>query len=466
MKVTVGAQITIEEPSNGVERWVRENLIVDNPEYIKKRRMGFWTGNTPPKLHLYERRGKALVIPYGCVYEILDFLEMWDMTLLEFSKHPQRVDYGDILGVLYDYQRRAVTDAKNGIFGIIQAPAGSGKTQMGLALAMRIGKRTLWITHTHDLLAQSKERAERYIDKNLIGTITEGKINLGTGITFATVQTLSKIDLTQYRDYWDTIIVDECHKAIATPGSVTMFSKVLNNLCARHKYGLTATLHRADGLIKATHALLGPVVAQVTKEDVAEKIMTVSVQPRFLNTRKSMDYLDTDGTIIYSRLITYLAENEERNAAIVDDLIKNAYNCNLILSDRLSQLSYLMSMLPPSLRDQAAMIDGKMTSKKAKMARQAALEDMRSGEKRFLFATYALAREGLDVPPMDRLYLATPQKDAAVIEQSIGRIARTSPGKDHPIAYDYVDGPFRNLVKMYKRRCTTYRKLGCPILSE
>lgn len=466
MNIKISSQITIEQPSNGVEKWVREHLIVDNPEYIKKQRMGFWTGNTPPKLHLYERRGKTLIVPYGCVFDIADFKEVWDACSLDFNKNPPNVYYGDIRDILYDYQLRAVTEAYNAAYGIIQAPAGSGKTQMALALAMWIGKRTLWITHTHDLLTQSKERAERYINKNLIGTITEGKIHLGEGITFATVQTLSKIDLTQYRDYWDTIIVDECHRAIASPGSVTMFSKVLNNLAARHKYGLSATVHRADGLIKATHALLGPIVAKVTKEDVAGKIMPVSILPRFLNTAKSMEYLDTDGTIVYSRLITYLSENEDRNAAIVDDLIKNAYNCNLILSDRLNQLSALMSMLPPSLREQAVMIDGKMTSKKAKMARQAALENMRSGEKRFLFATYALAREGLDVPPLDRLYLATPQKDAAVIEQSVGRIARTSPGKNHPIAYDYVDGPFRNLVKMYKRRCTTYKKLGCPIISE
>ena len=245
-----------------------------------------------------------------------------------------------------------------------------------------------------------------------------------------------------------------------------VFSKVLNNLAARHKYGLSATVHRADGLIKATHALLGPIVDKVTKEDVAGKIMDVSIMPRFLNTAKSMEYLDTDGTIVYSRLITYLSENEDRNAAIVGDLIKNEHRSNLILSDRLNQLSTLMSMLPPSLAQKAVMIDGKMTSKTGKQARQEALEDMRSGKKHFLFATYALAREGLDVPPLDRLYLATPQKDAAVIEQSVGRIARTSPGKDHPIAYDYVDGPFRNLVKMYKRRCTTYKKLGCPIISE
>ena len=467
MKISVSSQIHITNPTPAMTSWVRKNLTLDNPDYIKKQRMGFWTGNTPRQLHLYEQRGDTLVVPYGCLASIWNFWANTDLAEFtgRFAVAPE-IRYrecGVVWNDLYEYQKKAVDTTLDNLTGIIQAPAGSGKTQMGIALAMRLQRRTLWITHTHDLLTQSKERAERYIDKSLIGTITEGKVHLGAGFTFATVQTLSKIDLTPYRDYWDTIIVDEVHRAIMSPGSVTMFSKVLNNLAARHKYGLSATVHRADGLIQATYALVGNVVATVTREQVAEKIMAVTVLPRFLNTRKSTEYCDTDGTIIYSRLINYLARNAERNITIVEDLKANASHYNLILSDRLSQLETLMSLLPPSLRRQAVMIDGKMQSKKAKQERDAALEEMRRGEKRFLFATYALAREGLDAPILDRLYLTTPQKDAAVVEQSLGRIARTSPGKDIPVVYDYVDGSFRNLVKMYKRRCTTYRKLGCPI---
>jgi hypothetical protein len=58
------------------------------------------------------------------------------------------------------------------------------------------------------------------------------------------------------------------------------------------------------------------------------------------------------------------------------------------------------------------------------------------------------------------VYLTTPQKDYAVITQSIGRVARTFVGKQEPKAYDYVDS-IQYLVMCYKRRCTTYRKLEC-----
>ena len=57
-----------------------------------------------------------------------------------------------------------------------------------------------------------------------------------------------------------------------------------------------------------------------------------------------------------------------------------------------------MNMLPADMRKDAVMISGKMTSKKGKHERELALEDMRSGKKKYLFATYSLAKEGLDVP--------------------------------------------------------------------
>ena len=111
------------------------------------------------------------------------------------------------------------------------------------------------------------------------------------------------------------------------------------------------------------------------------------------------------------------------------------------------------------------MIDGKMTSKRLKAEREQAIEDMRTGDKRYLFATYSLAKEGLDIPRLDRLYLVTPQKDYAVIVQSVGRVARVFDGKEQPMVYDYVDY-IRSLQKSYKKRCTSYRKCGCEIKEE
>ena len=210
-------------------------------------------------------------------------------------------------------------------------------------------------------------------------------------------------------------------------------------------------------MIQATYALVGEIAYRVHDEAVADKIMKVGICPVGTGVQISREALNTDGTLNYTKLITYLTENTARNRLIANSIERKS---SLILSDRLNHLEELMSLLPADMREDAVMISGKMTTKKGKAQREQALEDMRSGKKKYLFATYSLAKEGLDVPCLERLYLTTPQKDYAVVTQSIGRIARTCEGKGDPIAYDFVDD-IAYLVKSYKKRCTTYRKNGC-----
>ena len=455
--ITVSNVITIDNPSEELIKWCKQNLRLKNPEYAKKVRMHFWLGNTPEFLYLYETHGDKLVLPFGVLRNIFPMVDADDFRT--GFQPVETIDYGCEIP-LYDYQEKAVEEVYWKQYGILQSAAGSGKTQMGIALIAKLGKRALWLTHTKDLLLQSKQRAEQYMDPSLLGTITEGKVNIGKGITFATVQTMCNLDLAQYKNLWDVIIVDECHRVAGTPTAVSQFSKVLNSLSARHKYGLSATVHRSDGLIQATFALLGDVIYTVPTEAVADKIMKVGINPVPTGIGLSRACLNTDGTLNYAKLINYLAENIDRNVRIIECIVANRENPSLILSDRLGHLETLMSMLPADMREDAVMVSGKMTTKKGKAEREQAIADMRTGKKKYLFATYSLCKEGLDIPRLERLYMGSPQKDFAVITQSIGRIARTHPGKADPVVYDFVDD-IQYLVKAYKKRCATYRKNGC-----
>lgn len=458
MYTEIGSCITVKEPSAELLAWCKNNLEMNNPEYQKKARMNLWLGNTPKKIVLYTISGNTLTLPFGTLRSILPLLtDDWNKLYREAEK----VNYGASVP-LYEYQEEAVEAMLINHYGILQSPAGSGKTQMGIALAAALGVKTLWLTHTKDLLTQSKNRAEQYMDSKLLGTITEGRVRIGKTMTFATIQTMCKTNLEQLKDEWDCIIVDECHRVSGTPTAVTQFSKVLNALRARHKYGLSATVHRADGLIGATYAMLGEVIWTVPDEAVKSRVMTVSINPVGTGVKMSTEYLNSDGTINYCKMINYLISNQNRNNLILADLIENGSHYNLILSERVDHLKYLYSQLPTALKAQAAVIDGKMTSKKLKAEREQAIEDMRTGDKRYLFATYSLAKEGLDIPRLDRLFLVTPQKDYAVIVQSVGRVARVFEGKEQPIVYDYVDH-IRSLQKSFKKRCTHYRKCGCVI---
>ena len=457
MIVTVSNNIKIKNPSTEIISWCQKHLKLNNPEYAKKARMGFYLGNTPKFLHLYEVHGDEIILPYGTLKQITPMIK--DATVTSDFKPFVSIDYGQPVP-LYPYQKQAVQAVKEAYYGILQSKAGSGKTQMGIALIKEYGRRALWLTHTKDLLDQSKERAERYMDKSLIGTISAGKVNIGRGVTFATVQTMCKLDLSQYKNMWDVIIVDECHHVAGTPTQLSMFTKVLNSLSARHKFGLSATVHRADGLLPATFAILGEIVYTVPDESVAGRVVKVGILSIGTGIGYSRECLNTDGTVNYTKLINYLTNNPERNRLILNEILENKDKSCIILSDRLEQLEYLINALPSDMREQAVMIHGGMVTKEAKAERTQGLEDMRTGKNKYLFATYSLAREGLDVPRLERLFMASPIKDKSWVIQSIGRIARVFDGKSDPVCYDFVDS-IQHMEKMYKKRCSIYRTENC-----
>lgn len=463
MEIKFSNEITISQPTPEILAWCKQNLVIDNPDYAKKERMGLWVGNTPRTLSLYKRNGEAVILPVGAFRHIRGILakENINASYTQDLADNKGIDYNAQIS-LFDYQQEALQAMLKAKYGILQSPAGSGKTQIGIALAVALGKKCLWLTHTQDLLKQSYDRAKQYIDESLLGTITAGKVNIGAGITFATVQTLCKQDLTQYKYEWDVVIVDECHRVAGTPTSMTQFSKVISNLACRHKYGLSATVHRADGMIKCCYMLLGEVRHIVPDEAVKSRCMQVKVERVDTFTKIPFGALDTDGTINYTKLISSLASNNLRNDEILYRIADEPDHYHLILSDRLEQLYNLYNNLPEKLKALASVIDGKMTSKKGKAEREQAIEDMRAGKKHILFASYKLAKEGLDIPRLDRLHLATPQKDYAVIVQSVGRIARVFEGKGQPICFDYVDN-FKMAENMYRKRKTHYRKCGCEI---
>ena len=330
---------------------------------------------------------------------------------------------------------------------------------MGLALAKKFERRTLWLTHSTVLLGQSRVRALQCFYREQVGTITGGKVDIGDAITFATVQTMARLDLSEYREVWDTVIVDECHRVAGTPTAVTQFYKVLNALNARHKIGLSATVHRSDGMIKATKAVLGDVMYAVPDEVLEDRIMKVGVIPVATGVGIKRDYFTPDGRWDHTATMREFANDKERNAVIINQMIENKGKSSLVLCHQLKHLENLLDMLPEDMRKDAAMVRGGVSGRRKREARQQVIDDMTTGKLKYLFATYSLAKEGLDIPRLERLYLATPQKDYAVVTQSLGRIARTHKDKKDAIAYDFVDD-FTQLLRFFKERCKHYESMG------
>jgi superfamily II DNA or RNA helicase len=85
--------------------------------------------------------------------------------------------------------------------------------------------------------------------------------------------------------------------------------------------------------------------------------------------------------------------------------------------------------------------------------------DLKTSEsKKIIIATYAMASEGLDIPTLTTLIMATPKTDVC---QSVGRILRTKHA--HPLVIDFVD--HHDIFKsQWMKRQAYYLKSGYRIM--
>lgn len=448
MHATFGAEVIIYEPTDEIIDWCRKNLWVDNPEYLSKVRMNKWIGKTPSKLMLYKRIDGNLVLPAGLrsKFKNIPFVEEYPDVKRWKPQVPKNFKP-------YDYQTVAAKAMVQSKYGeILISQAGSGKTSIALIAIGTLGVKTLWIADTIDLINQAKERFIQFYGNSGIGVTTGGKIDIGERITFATLQTLAKINIGDYANEWECVIVDEVQIVSGSPTKTTMAQNVLSKLNARLKYGLTATYHRADGMEKCIWALVGDVIHEVPASATEKTTIAPTIRRIDTNLMPSDEYLDTDGTLMWAKLINYVAFNEERNRQIAYD-IERAGNSILVLSDRKEQLEAIYNNLTDNRF--ARIITGSTKKKE----REQGIQDMRDGKLRIMLSTFSMSKKGLDIPRLDTLALASPNKDYALIVQAVGRVQRTSEGKTEALVLDYVDTNIRFLERMYSKRKTHYNKL-------
>lgn len=452
--VKVANKIIVNNIPKDLKDFIKEELYVDNPEYINRVKLKKWIGNTPKHILLYETDKERIILPYGFIDRLERFLFVNGIKFhieKENNSVPIKITEKKPLS-LYNYQEKAVNEMMKYNNGILVSPAGSGKTRMAMEMISRRGEKTLWLTNNLSLLRQSKRVFETFFG-NKAGEISGGKINI-QDVTFATVQTLSKVNLNDYRNTFGMIIVDEVHRVVGGPTKAMQFYKILSSLNTKYKYGVTATLFaKKNDMSVVPVYTVGEVRHTVLRKEI--EIMTAKHIMYALYTPPSEIYLNSDRTIDYNKLINYLATDINRNVDILVNLLNCEHRHNLVLSNRNKQLEILSDMLESYNIKHHILIGPTKEADRDKVTK-----DFTSGKVRFLLSNYQLAKEGLDFPIADTLHFVSPMRDKKTIIQSAGRVERIYEGKTDSLIYDYVDVNIGMIKKMYwdRRRSLNARE--------
>lgn len=162
------------------------------------------------------------------------------------------------------YQEEAIDAlARHGGRGLVVLPTGAGKTVVALALAARLGVRTLVVVPTIDLLTQWRKSLADGLGYPLdeIGVVGGGKRTLRD----LTVITYDSAAMPHRRlDGFGLLVVDEVHHLPARA-----YRAIAGKVNAPFRLGLSATPERSDdGHLDLDH-LIGPVVYRRSPAELA-----------------------------------------------------------------------------------------------------------------------------------------------------------------------------------------------------
>jgi superfamily II DNA or RNA helicase len=450
LKITVGQNITLNKSqlSGPLVGYLKEELNFLNSEYLTKKRFGASLYQVQKYFRLIDESEKTVSLPRGFLSRLLKFLYeegiKYDINFVT----PQFPDLKLKSQIkLNDQQKQIVAAAMLEKQGVIVAPPGSGKTMMGMELIARHQKPALILLHRKQILDQWVERIQTSLNipKANIGRYSSTKKSAGKEITVATLQSFARAkDLSELRDKFGTIIVDECHHIPAKT-----FRTVIANLNPEFLYGLTATPKRKHNDEQLIYVYIGEIIASMADfadEEVVAKKFEILVRQTELNIPFNWK---TDAFDLVAKVIGY---DTRRNELIVKDVLEQVVLKRkvLVLSERKEHLKILELYLKGQCETTIFTGDDSAASRTSKLGQ------IEAGHYQVLLATGQIFGEGMHVPNIEALIFAFPFAFEGKTTQYVGRLMHSSSPK---ALIDYHDKQIPFLDRQFKQRQRVYNKL-------
>lgn len=424
-----------------------------NPVFFKTQALRFSTHGIPRYISCARIEQGYISIPRGCFDNLETVLEEQG---IEIELDDRRISGQEQAKIrlkvtLRAQQEKAVKSLTERDTGILHAPTAFGKTVTAIGVIANRKVNTLILTHSRQLLDQWKERLETFIDGAAVGVIGGGKKKPTGQIDVATYQSLiNKKDNTVsdlVRQYGQ-VIIDECHHI-----SAPRYEMLLNEVCARYVFGLTATPDRQDGHQKIMFMVAGPVRHKVRIEHSQKFAQRVIVRER--HDLPPADISTAGQRPHVASVYHWLSQNPSRNDNIVQDVVSCAANgaqC-LVLTERREHAEVLAHLLDDQSVESVVLRGG--MGAKERRAVEARLSDVQ-----VIVATGKYVGEGFDLPRLDTLFLALPIAWKGTLSQYAGRLHREADGKQEVTIYDYLDTGLPMLERMYRKREKGYKAMG------
>lgn len=407
-------------------------------------------GTRPDKLELWDENRTHIIVPR----EFIDAGHYHEFGFDFVDHRPQtypRADIRDNIALRDDGQAAAFNALMTNTGGTLNLACGRGKTVLALKLAGKLKVPTIIVVNTTALLEQWKQEVRKFLDVRSIGVVQGNMLDWRHPVVIAMVHTLSfnrERWSMEFRRHFGLVFYDEGHHM-----SAPVFVRSADLFYGR-RYCLTATATRTDGLQKIYQHHLGRVIHRDLKQDLIPDTYFYRLKWEF-DERYKPRILDSNGEISIPRVRMYLGELDWRNDLIykhaLDDLRKGRRL--LILSHSVKHVNRLAEIFGRA----GDIIPGIITGGTPQEDRMRMLHNSNP-----VLGTFQLAREGLNKPSLDTLYITTPFSNPNDLQQSWGRIQRKDPHKKKPVVRVYEDLAFRCTERSCRNLRGHLNSMGYP----
>lgn len=304
---------------------------------------------------------------------------------------------------------------------------GTGKTVSAVSDAISVGKRTLFIAHTHELVEQAYETFKRLWNGIYVGKYVDSIKQPDAYVVCGSVQSVA-LNLEQFKENdFGYIIIDEAHHA-----SADTYQKVLAYFKPEFTLGLTATPERADDknildIFKNTAHKLDIQTAVEIGELVPVRCIRIHTNIDLTKVRfNSVQYNIRD---LESKIFV-----PERNQLIVDTFMEYVSTKRTVIFCASVKHAEQIAEMIRGRGVNAAAVSGSMKSSE----RKEFLAKFQKGDIKALCAC-DLLNEGWDCPETEVLFMARPTMSKVLYTQQLGRGMRLSEGKESLLVFDFVD---------------------------
>lgn len=324
--------------------------------------------------------------------------------------------------------------------GLLVSSCGSGKTYASaFALRETRQKKVLFLVDREQIAKQALKSYKRVFGSNrTYGLLSGTEKNFTQDYIFSTMQTMAKDEIMQkfLPDHFDTIVVDEVHRAGANS-----YQKIMSYFKPNFYLGMTASPERMDGFD----------IFALFDHNIAYEIRLQQALEQ--NLLCPFHYYGITDLIIDGETIN---EKEDFNqltcSARVDHILKQAnyYGYN---GDRVKGLIFVsrrdegkeLSRLFNERGLRTLFLSGDDSQEKRESAIERLEQDDYESGLDYIFSV-DIMNEGIDAPRVNQVIMLRPTQSPVIFVQQLGRGLRKADNKEYVVILDFIGNYTNNFM--------------------